>query len=365
MTSEATLSKEINETGINKNEPPSFEKDVQEKPHDEDVENKFLSIPKRTTQPLVKPQQSSIPFLNRSTKKKKKHNSGRDDEVIFDIDQSNIETKDKKGAENFVANHLSRLGNPHMEVLTERKIADEFLNEHLMVLRSKFKDDELWYGDFVNYIVGKEEPYAFKLCIDNIMRRCVVGSKTLEILAHCHSGPTSRHHSANVTAKKVYESVFYWAIKRILERSVGYNPKGWSKKLNDALWAFRTAYKTPIGCTPFRLVYGKACHLPVEIEHKAHWELKQCNMDLTIASESRLMQLNGLAKLRDGVYENTRIYKEQTKKWHDSRLRGDKDFMVGDKVLLYNSRLKMYPGKLKSKWNGLNIVKTVYPYGAI
>ncbi|GJX87895.1 hypothetical protein Tco_0339909 [Tanacetum coccineum] len=88
-------------------------------------------------------------------------------------------------------------------------------------------------------------------------------------------------------------------------------------------------------------------------------------MDLTLASESRLMQLNELAELRDGAYENTRIYKERTKKWHDSRLRGDKDFKVGDKVLLYNSRLKMYPGKLKSKWSGPNIVKTVYPHGAI
>ncbi|GKA13212.1 hypothetical protein Tco_0692858 [Tanacetum coccineum] len=88
-------------------------------------------------------------------------------------------------------------------------------------------------------------------------------------------------------------------------------------------------------------------------------------MDLTLASGSRLMQLNELAELRDGAYENTRIYKERTKKWHDSRLRGDKDFKVGDQVLLYNSRLKMYPGKLKSKWSGPNIVKTVYPHGAI
>ncbi|GJW68794.1 hypothetical protein Tco_0123218 [Tanacetum coccineum] len=77
------------------------------------------------------------------------------------------------------------------------------------------------------------------------------------------------------------------------------------------------------------------------------------------------MQLNELAELRDGAYENTRIYKERTKKWHDSRLRGNKDFKVGDKVLLYNSRLKMYPGKLKSKWSGSNIVKMVYPYGAV
>ncbi|GJV91614.1 hypothetical protein Tco_1539427 [Tanacetum coccineum] len=88
-------------------------------------------------------------------------------------------------------------------------------------------------------------------------------------------------------------------------------------------------------------------------------------MDLTLASKSHLMQLNELAESRDGAYENTSIYKERTKKWHDSRLRGDKDFKVGNKVLLYISRLKMYPGKLKSKWSGPNIGKTVYPHGAI
>nr|GEW65592.1 hypothetical protein [Tanacetum cinerariifolium] len=185
ITSEATPSNEINETGINKNEPPKFKHDEQEKPHDVGVKNNSLSIPKRTTQPLLK---------------------------------------------------------------------------------SKFSDDEPW--------------------------------------------------------------------ARILERSVGYNPKEWLEKLNDALWAFRTAYKTLTWCTPFRLVYGKSCHLPVEIEHKAHWALKQCNMVLTLGSKSRLMQINELAESRDGAYENTRIYKERTKKWHDSRLRGDKDFKVGGKVLL-------------------------------
>ncbi|GJR21652.1 reverse transcriptase domain-containing protein [Tanacetum coccineum] len=258
-----------------------------------------------------------------------------------------------------------------------------------------FNDDELWYADFINYIVGKvvppnwtfekrkrfflqvktyfwEEPYAFKMCADNIIRRCVAGSEILGILGLCHSGPTGGHHGAKVTARKETYlqgtkclKITFRVIKHILERSVGYNPKDWSKKLNDALWVFRTAYKTLIGCTPFRLVYGKACHLPIEIEHKAHWALKHCNMNLTLGSKSRLMQLNELAELRDGAYENTRMYKEPTKKWHDFRLRGDKDFKVGDKVLLYISLLKMYLGKLKSKWRGPNIVKTVYPYGAV
>ncbi|GJS88038.1 reverse transcriptase domain-containing protein [Tanacetum coccineum] len=155
------------------------------------------------------------------------------------------------------------------------------------------------------------------------------------------------------------------AIKRILERSVEYNLKDWSEKLNNALWTFRTAYKSLTGCTPFRIVYGKACHLPVEIEHKAYWALKQCNMDLTTTAKNRYMELNELMELQDGAYENTRIYKERTKRWHDSRLHEDKNFINGDKVLLFNSYMKLHPGKLKSKWSGPFIVKTMYPYGAV
>ncbi|GKC18932.1 reverse transcriptase domain-containing protein [Tanacetum coccineum] len=145
----------------------------------------------------------------------------------------NIEIKDRKGAEYLVAYHLSRLENPHMEMLNERELADEFPNDHLIMLKTKFNDDEPWYVDFVNYIVGKvvppkwtskkrnrfysqvknyfwDEYYAFKLCADNIMRRCVAGSEILEILAYCHSGATGGHHSAYVTERKVYEFGFYW-----------------------------------------------------------------------------------------------------------------------------------------------------------
>ncbi|GJT03928.1 hypothetical protein Tco_0838390 [Tanacetum coccineum] len=87
-------------------------------------------------------------------------------------------------------------------------------------------------------------------------------------------------------------------------------------------------------------------------------------MDLTAAAKNRLMELNELMELRDGAYENTRIYKERTKKWHDSRLRGDKDFKVGE-VLLFNSRFKMHLCKLKSRWYDPNVVKIVCPYGIV
>ncbi|GJX87392.1 reverse transcriptase domain-containing protein [Tanacetum coccineum] len=88
-------------------------------------------------------------------------------------------------------------------------------------------------------------------------------------------------------------------LKRILERTVGENRASWSYKLDDALWAFRTAFKTPIGCTPYKLVYGKACHLPIELEHKAYWALKHANFDLKSAGDHLKVQLNELNELRD------------------------------------------------------------------
>ncbi|GKA88583.1 reverse transcriptase domain-containing protein [Tanacetum coccineum] len=110
-------------------------------------------------------------------------------------------------------------------------------------------------------------------------------------------------------------------LKQILERTVGENRASWSDKLDDALWAFRTAYKTPIGCTPYKLVYGKACHLPIELEHKAYWALKHTNFDIKTAGDQRKVQLNELNELRDEAYENSLIYKEKTKRIHDSKIK--------------------------------------------
>ncbi|GJV41745.1 reverse transcriptase domain-containing protein [Tanacetum coccineum] len=153
-------------------------------------------------------------------------------------------------------------------------------------------------------------------------------------------------------------------LKRILERTVGENRASWSDKLDDALWAFRTAYKTPIGCTPYKLVYGKACHLPVELEHKAYWALKHTNFDIKTAGDHRKVQLNELNELRDHAYENSLIYKEKTKRIHDSKIK-NRVFNVGDRVLLFNSRLKIFSGKLKTRWSGPFTVTQVFPYGTV
>nr|GFB19954.1 reverse transcriptase domain-containing protein [Tanacetum cinerariifolium] len=131
--------------------------------------------------------------------------------------------------------------------------------------------------------------------------------------------------------------------------STAYHPQT-SGQLEDALWAFRSAYKTSIDCTPYRLVYGKACHLPHEIEHKAYWALKHTNFDLTTAGDHRKLQLNELSELRDQAYENSLIYKERTKKLHDNKIK-NRIFNVGDQVSLFNSRLKIFSGKLKSRWS--------------
>ncbi|GJT81914.1 reverse transcriptase domain-containing protein [Tanacetum coccineum] len=128
-------------------------------------------------------------------------------------------------------------------------------------------------------------------------------------------------------------------LKRILERTVGENRASWSDKLDDALWAFRTAYKIPIGCTPYKLVYGKPCHLPIELEHRAYWALKHANFDL-----------------------KPRAIAERTKKLHDSKIK-NRIFNVGDQVLLFNSCLKIFSGKLKTRWSGPFTITEVFPYG--
>nr|KYP34169.1 Retrovirus-related Pol polyprotein from transposon 412 family [Cajanus cajan] len=153
-------------------------------------------------------------------------------------------------------------------------------------------------------------------------------------------------------------------IKRILEKIVQPNRKDWSNRLEDALWAHRTAYKAPIGMSPYRVVFGKACHLPVEIEHRAYWAVKTCNFSIDQAREERMLQLSELDEIRLEAYENSKFYKEKTKKFHDSLI-ARKDFVVGQKVLLYNSRLGLMGGKLRSKWIGPFVVTNVFPYGTV
>ncbi|KAL7592788.1 uncharacterized protein LOC111911460 [Lactuca sativa] len=101
------------------------------------------------------------------------------------------------------------------------------------------------------------------------------------------------------------------------------------------------------------------------MEHKAFWALKMCNFNIAELKNTWLMQMNALKELRNDAYTSSLIYKEKTKSWHDKRIKGNKEFHEGQKVLLFNSRLKLFPGKLKSRWDGPFLVKKVFPHGAI
>ncbi|GKB10812.1 hypothetical protein Tco_0844735 [Tanacetum coccineum] len=183
-----------------------------------------------------------------------------------------------------------------------------------------------------------------------------------DILKACHEGPTGGHHSANLTARKVFDAGDTCQRQgKISQRDE--MPQN-AIQFCEIFDAFRTAFKTPIGCTPYKLVYGNSCHLPIELEHKAYWALKHANFDLKTAGDHRKLQLNELNELRDQAYENSLIYKERTKKLHDSKIK-NRIFNVGDRVLLFNSRLKIFSGKLKTRWSGPFTITKVFPYGTI
>ena len=149
-----------------------------------------------------------------------------------------------------------------------------------------------------------------------------------------------------------------------MQKTVNRSRKNWSKKLDDALWAYRTAYKNHMGMSLYKMVYGKACHLPLELEHKAYWAIKELNYDFKLAGEKRLFSITSLDEWRTQAYENAKLFKEKVKRWHDKRIQKS-EFNVCDYVLLFNSHLRFFAGKLLSKWEGPYVIEEVYHSGAI
>nr|GFA98134.1 reverse transcriptase domain-containing protein [Tanacetum cinerariifolium] len=306
---------------------------------------------------------------------------------------------DTKEAENLAADHLSRLENPHQNVLDPKEINKSFPLKTPNLVSTRGNQSTPWFADFTNYYAGHfvvkgmslimssegvyhaRKPLKFSrlatidpqgdtMAQTTQPRRAIIGdrgthfcndqfTKVMQKFGVTHRLATPYHPQTSGQVE-----VSNRGLKRILERAVGENRASWSDKLDDALWAFRTAYKTPIGCTPYKLVYRKACHLPIELEHKAYKALKHANFDMKIAGDHIKVQINELNELRDQAYENSLIYKEKTKRLHDSKIK-DRVFNIGDRVLLFNSRLKIFSGKLKSGWSGPFTISQVYPYGTV
>ncbi|GKC25217.1 reverse transcriptase domain-containing protein [Tanacetum coccineum] len=132
--------------------------------------------------------------------------------------------------------------------------------------------------------------------------------KAMKMYRVVHRFSTAYHPHTNMQVKNKNQ-----AIKHILEKTIRSNRKDWSYKLDDALWAFRRAFKPPLGITLFIIIYGKACYLPIELEHKAYWAIKNCNLDFTKAGENRFLQIHELEEMRLDAYETSISYKEQKK----------------------------------------------------
>ncbi|XP_028799221.1 uncharacterized protein LOC114754596 [Neltuma alba] len=139
--------------------------------------------------------------------------------------------------------------------------------------------------------------------------------------------------------------------------------KDWSLKLNDAPWAYRTAFKNPIRMSPYHFVYGKSCHLPVELEHKAYWAVSTCNKEMDEAGKERLFQLQEIEEIGRKAYDNSQMYKEKCKAIHDSGILR-KSFKLCDKVLKFKAHFKFGDGKLKERWDRPYTITKVLDYRA-
>ncbi|OMO69026.1 hypothetical protein CCACVL1_19690 [Corchorus capsularis] len=301
-------------------------------------------------------------------------------DMLMLFQEFDIEIKDKKGAENVVADHLSRI---------EGKEEETAINEALP-FEELFSVSQLpWYADIINFLVTRhlpsdlskgeqlkiisdakyyiwDDPYLWRYDSDQVIRRCIPDNETQSVLMFCHNYECGGHFGHKKTARKILDCGFYWPtifkdsyefcktcpqykkyyillavdyvskwveavavekddarivvkfiknnilhrfgiprapisdrVKLILEKIVNVQRKDWRMRLGDALWAYRIAYKTPLGMSPYRIVFDKPSHLPVEIEHKAWWAVKQCNLNFDKAEIQKMLQLQELEEIRN------------------------------------------------------------------
>nr|GEY86868.1 uncharacterized protein [Tanacetum cinerariifolium] len=292
---------------------------------------------------------------------------------------------DTKGTENLTANRLSQLENPHQNVLDLKEINESFPLETLNLVSTRGNSSCLWFTDFVNYHAGNfivkgmssqqkskffkdvkhyfwDDPFLFKTVLIKSSEGVYQARKPLKFSKISTMDPPGD------TIAQITQPRRFGTLRAIIsDQGTHFCNDQFAKVMQnfDVTHRLATSYHPQtsgqVKCTTYKLVYGKACHLPIEIEHKAYWDFKHANFDLQTTGDHRNVQLN---ELRDQAYENSLIYKEKTKRLHDSKIK-DRVFNIDDKVILFNSRSKIFSDKLKSRWSVPFTIFHVYLYGTV
>nr|GEV28870.1 reverse transcriptase domain-containing protein [Tanacetum cinerariifolium] len=303
--------------------------------------------------------------------------------------------------------------NPHNDVLENKDINENF---PLKTLGSLSCDSTSWFADIANFNVGNfikkgltsqqkknffkdvkhyfwDDPYLIRIYADQIIRRCVHGQEAIDILKACHVRPNGGHHGANLTTKKIFDAGFFWPsiycdAHDMIKICDTCQRKGKISQRDEMpqnaiqvceifdVWGidFMGPFPSSKGNKYILVAVDYLSNLPSLDEWSSRgfqsWIETYFGEDswgkpcLVTTGDHQKLQLNELNELRDQAYENSLIYKERTKKLHDSKIK-NRIFNVGDQVLLFNSRLKIFSGKLKTRWSGPFTITHVFPYGTI